>query len=324
MQERGSIAPETSVSRIEVLERIFRLYRTARGLLDVDGTIRSYAKWLSEYFDVVFLAYRDSKFAVETTGAATPDSRSLEFRSEIDAILRGDWLPGDVELEYETVQIHGRLVRGENGNGSLVIALSPGRDRSGITSLLDESIAPLTDALTRAFVYEKLSERAGTDAITGLPNRHLFEDQIRHWIEQAERFGRSLTLATFDLDGFKVINDTRGHAAGDAALRTVAEEMLRSRRGSDFVARIGGDEFAAILPETDRIGAEVFVRRLRESIEARAIQSGDGVLSTSAGIAEWCHETTPKQLLEEADRRLYEDKRLRRSGAREHREERNR
>ena len=316
MQERGNAVPETAVSRIEVLERVFRLYRTARGLLDVEGTIRSYSKWLSEYCDVAFLVYRDSRFAVETAGSGEKDERSSVYRSEIDAIIRGDWVPGTVDFDYETVRIHGRILSGEKGNGFLVVAIPAESDDSGVGPLLDESIVPLTDALTRAFVYERLSERAGTDAITGLPNRHLFEDQIRHWIEQAQRFGRSLTLATFDLDGFKTINDTRGHAAGDSALKNVAEAMLRSRRGSDFVARIGGDEFAAILPETDPVGAEVFVTRVRDSIEERAIPSGDGVLSTSAGIAEWRETMTSQQLLEDADRRLYEDKRHRKTDVR--------
>jgi diguanylate cyclase (GGDEF)-like protein len=117
-------------------------------------------------------------------------------------------------------------------------------------------------------------------------------------------------LIIADIDHFKEINDTHGHAAGDAALRAVGETARRVSRSADYVARIGGDEFGAILPETDAEGAFRFAERLREEIVA-SLTTDEAPVTMSLGIAESESDgLTPDVLSRSADEALYEAKEL--------------
>lgn len=134
-----------------------------------------------------------------------------------------------------------------------------------------------------------LEEAALRDPLTGLYNRRFFDEALAQACGAARRYGRPLALALFDLDNLKTINDTRGHAAGDAALRTAAHHLLSSARAADMVCRIGGDEFAVLLPETGAAGAEMFARRvaagLSEAPMSFGIADGPGDLFAAADAA---------------------------------------
>lgn len=108
-----------------------------------------------------------------------------------------------------------------------------------------------------------LSEK---DPLTGLANRRGFEAQIDRELERMKRYGGGLAVIALDLDGFKGINDTYGHGAGDALLQRVAATIRDTLRASDFCARLGGDEFVVLLPETDSDGAVVVAERLCAAI----------------------------------------------------------
>ena len=156
----------------------------------------------------------------------------------------------------------------------------------------------------------RLSDAARTDSLTGLLNRQAFDDQLQAALARGRRTGRPTALIIADIDYFKAINDRSGHAAGDAALRLVAETARRTARSSDSVARIGGDEFAVILPDTDAEGAFLFAERLRESI-FMSEEMGDSVLTMSLGIAESVSDgLVPDILSRSADEALYEAKEL--------------
>ena len=120
-----------------------------------------------------------------------------------------------------------------------------------------------------------LQEQAVRDGLTGLYNRRFFEETLGDHTAAARRYGRELSLVLFDLDRFKQVNDTHGHMAGDAVLRAFADGLRTCARRADILCRIGGDEFAVILPETGRPGAEQFAARIAENSEH----------SASAGIA---------------------------------------
>ena len=126
-----------------------------------------------------------------------------------------------------------------------------------------------------------LGEQATRDWLTGLRNRRYFEEALADHTEAATRYDRPLALALFDIDRFKAINDTHGHAAGDETLRRFAALLEKTARKADIVCRYGGDEFAVILPETDCSNAWKFAERIFQTLET----SNAWNFTVTAGIA---------------------------------------
>jgi len=177
----------------------------------------------------------------------------------------------------------------------------------------------LSHALHEA--YERARELARTDELTGLANRRAFLEQGTAALDQALRYGRPLSLVMCDIDHFKPINDTHGHAAGDAVLRAVAERLRRAARAADIPGRIGGEEFALLLPETGANAAVTLAERLRRDVGALAVFH-DGVVlrfTCSFGVAQ--HSATMERLgalLGAADKALYRAKALGRDRVEQH------
>ena len=148
--------------------------------------------------------------------------------------------------------------------------------------------------------------------LTGLPNRRSFYESGEKAVKNAKRYGHPLTAILIDLDRFKIINDSYGHAGGDKVLVTMARIIRESSREVDLSGRIGGEEFALILPETARAAAEGFAERLRRSLREAVVPSGDVeiTLTGSFGVAE-LDETCAslEELLIRADEALYRAKR---------------
>ena len=149
------------------------------------------------------------------------------------------------------------------------------------------------------------------DSVTGLPNRTFLLDRLGEEIARADRHGRRFTLLMFDLDGFKSVNDTHGHAAGDKVLAQVGARAARSMRGSDVVGRLGGDEFLAVLPETHGEGAMAAAEKVRISIsQPYNFGRKSARLSCSIGIAFYPeHGRDAETLQRAADAALYDAKR---------------
>jgi diguanylate cyclase (GGDEF)-like protein len=160
-------------------------------------------------------------------------------------------------------------------------------------------------AIDNARTRHELEELATTDDLTGVANRRLFRRELVRELSAAERYTRGVALLLFDLDAFKSVNDSFGHDRGDEVLRKVAGLLRERTRTCDVVARIGGDEFALLLPDTDPARATALARRLCEAIAATVGHLG---VRASVGVASY-PETNTDQLLAEADRRLYASKR---------------
>ncbi len=160
---------------------------------------------------------------------------------------------------------------------------------------------------------ERLAEsqaRARVDALTGVPNRLALEDQLHREFERARRHKHPFSYAVLDLDFFKVINDTYGHAAGDKVLQQVARFCTKVLRTNDFFARYGGEEFVMLLPDTAAEDAVTVANKLRETIaKLRFHHGGERVnVSLSVGVAGLREGDTPVSLFERADQALYRAK----------------
>jgi diguanylate cyclase (GGDEF)-like protein len=160
-------------------------------------------------------------------------------------------------------------------------------------------------AIDNARTRDELEHLAATDDLTGLANRRRFRQELARELAAAARYGSAVSLLLLDLDGFKSVNDRYGHDRGDEVLKTVASLLTLRTRKSDLVARVGGDEFALLLPGTPSGRAGELAGRLGESIAAKVGELG---IRASVGVASY-PATTQDQLLAEADRRLYASKR---------------
>jgi diguanylate cyclase (GGDEF)-like protein/PAS domain S-box-containing protein len=143
---------------------------------------------------------------------------------------------------------------------------------------------------------------ARTDDLTGLPNRRAWDEEVRREFARSKRLGFGIATAIIDLDNFKAFNDRHGHPAGDQLLREAAAEWRLALRVSDYIARIGGEEFAVLLPGCPPVDADKALARLRNATP--------GEQTCSAGVAYWDGDESPEGLVSRADQALYEAKRL--------------
>ena len=168
--------------------------------------------------------------------------------------------------------------------------------------------ASCISAVENARRYGEARKLAETDALTGLFNQRFFHETLRREVTRAHRYSRKLTLVVFDLDDFKSINDQIGHLAGDRVLAQAADRLRDAVRSVDVACRIGGDEFAVIMPESAAEDGDQLFRRVHNSMRGTALGPDDQRLRLSGGIAELLHGDTPASLFERADAALYQAK----------------
>jgi diguanylate cyclase (GGDEF)-like protein len=153
---------------------------------------------------------------------------------------------------------------------------------------------------------QETERNACTDPLTGLFNRRWLDEVLAREIARAERSGAQLTIMLADLDGFKEINTRLGHIGGDSMLMEVARLLRRNFRAADYLVRYGGDEFIAIMPDTDRAQAQVAVNRLHGFEEARNTRvDSEMELHLSCGLASFTSGMNAKDLVDAADRDMY-------------------
>jgi diguanylate cyclase (GGDEF)-like protein len=191
--------------------------------------------------------------------------------------------------------------------GAVAAAFADGPAPVGIEPRLARFADLVALAISNAEAHAALARQAATDSVTGLSNHRAFHERLSEEIDRAHRYGQQLSVAVIDIDHFKRVNDTYGHQTGDRVLADVARLIASQARTVDIVGRIGGEEFAWLMPETDAAGAWVAADRARRAIEAqRALPTG--TLTVSAGVCGASTTVTADELMRRADEALYEAK----------------
>lgn len=227
---------------------------------------------------------------------------SLFSRDKSDEIWRmatenGHWAG-------ETV---GRDARGEVEGAWL--ALSSVKDAQSVITHYVGVISSISHLMKR---QQMLEVEANHDALTGLPNRRLLQDRLNQAITRSDRAGRVLALCYLDLDGFKQINDSLGHDAGDDVLRLVAARLGNALRGEDTVVRLGGDEFVLLLGdlESEESALQFLNRLLKDIAQPMSLYGNPAEVSASIGVTFYPRDqSTPEQLLRHADEAMLRAKR---------------
>ena len=245
-----------------------------------------------------------------------PRPERLRRGSQLAALVRDHarerealgFAPRDIVTEFLVLRrVLWRVVRGRSAmlETSEVFLLEE-RVHDVIDSLVTECVVAYFDRATSELAY-----KARHDALTDLLNHASFTRELELELERAQRYGAGVTLVFFDLDDFKELNDTQGHQAGDRALQQVARLLREELRRSDLAGRMGGDEFAAMLAESEHDTGETFLNRLNVRI-GELVESGElpVPVGMSAGVTRYPDDGDDAQaLFALADTRLYEAKR---------------
>ena len=238
----------------------------------------------------------------EATGAR--GGRLLQDSEEVGWVGDLDGTPG-VEFDLSAGD--------ETTNMTLVLHPPTGGFGEETTKLAEWLCSQAAIALENARLHDVVQWQAITDELTGLVNRRRFLDALRSEITKGQRLGARLSVVLTDLDDFKLINDSFGHHAGDEVLLAFANLLRAHGRDVDVAARLGGEEFAILLPETSVEGASVVAERLRHSLSdsrIRIAEKTEVTVTASFGVAELEEGQSVDELLRAADSALYRAKEL--------------
>ncbi|MFW6198143.1 MAG: diguanylate cyclase [Myxococcota bacterium] len=241
-------------------------------------------------------------------------------------IIMGRSTQADVQIDQESVsRSHCRIWRDGNRyrledlgstNGTYVndaLAANGTELRDGDQVKVGRTILKfIVGGNIEAQYHEEIYRLMTIDGLTQVHNKRYFDEMLEREVSRASRYDKTFSVILFDIDHFKHINDTHGHLAGDAILRQLGNVVRRRTRRDDTVARIGGEEFALLLPEADAEGASGVAEKLRQMIEETRFEFEGTVipLTCSLGIAQWTREhDNAASLVKAADEKLYEAKR---------------
>lgn len=301
----------------ERLGRSYELHRRLAESLDLGTMVEAFSQWLMPYLTHQLLVYRHFDPDQEpTTACAYRGNPQGDLWSvamdRLQTPLCGK-IHGRVSGYYRLFY-HGWSLSPDNQDSLLLLHTESMAHVEMGLPILEEVLPDLYGPLQRTLLYEALYSQARRDALTGLVNRRVFEERITLEVAKAERYHQPLVLACLDLDHFKAINDRLGHAAGDAALKQVSRALAGMVRDTDLLARVGGDEFAIILSNTNLDNARQLMGRLCQVVVDLNIRAPDApLLGVSIGLACWQPGYSFKMLWEEADAALYRAKEAGRS-----------
>src|SRR5205085_10956644 len=233
------------------------------------------------------------------TAMAIKNRHYLPYRCEFDAMSQVVYTRKANLNGMESLLILPLLVR-EAAIGTLALAARrPGAFGAQVRPALAALAAQLAVALSNADSVRRLEELATTDGLTGCFNKRYFNEQLKAKLSAAERFSRKLSLIIADIDHFKLVNDTHGHATGDVVIRELGAILGRLKRETDIVARFGGEEFCLLCEETDANGAALLAERVRQELERTAFETEIGKLKVtcSLGVATYPEHARSRETL---------------------------
>jgi len=246
--------------------------------------------------------YRMNPATLETPIVVLSSEEEARVKSDAFALGANDYLvklPDRIEV-LARIRYHARVYRVQVQRDEAMRAL-----RASQQELLEanQHLRSLNDQLEQAMGV--ISAMARTDALTGLSNRRVFEEELQRQWEFARRLGRCLAAILVDLDHFKSINDTFGHAMGDQVLKAVGECLASHTRKYDIVARYGGEEFAILLPETGPDAALSVAERIRAELSLVKVTDFPRPITASVGVATLIPGEKSAELVSRADAALY-------------------
>lgn len=323
-RKQAAAALQQTHRKIEQLHEIARQLETCESEDDVYRTTVAATEKVLSFSMCTLDIVEDEKLVIKATSANLPSDASLE--SDLD---QGG-------LAAETYRTHETSVFGDVEYAPEAANPTRSEYRSGISApigdfgvfqvaspevnafsdddvrLLELLLGHTAEAVNRIRLQEKLKDQALHDPLTGVYNRRYFNQVIEQEIPRSKRYDHPIGFLMIDVDHFKEINDRYGHQVGDEVLQSVAQVLQEQVRGSDVVVRYGGDEFLLLLIETDGETEEVRQRILDHMADQNRVNpTFDFPVTFSIGCAHWSPEDdrSVKEVLAEADRRMYEFKR---------------
>jgi two-component system, cell cycle response regulator len=312
-----------ALERAEAQSRRSRVLGELAGTLDLDDVLSRTLELASALpgADAALVSLADGangKPLVATLGLSTEEAQ----REGVVARPPDGSAPRSIAIAYrygaEMLERNGGLIHGgvavplvadEEQRGHLAVFTrsaghSFGEDAVRALEEIGERAGP---AIENARRFREARQLADLDALTGLHNRRYFHELLARELARASRYNRKLALLVLDLDNFKAINDRIGHLAGDAVLAEAAARISEVVRSADIPCRVGGDEFAVILPESSLADADQLYRRVLHAVSSRTIGQG-GRLFMSGGVAELRPGDDATSFFERADDALYRAK----------------
>jgi diguanylate cyclase (GGDEF)-like protein len=303
-------ALSSSLDTREVLERVIT---SAQKLLEADGV----AVWLLEG--------TTARVAASGGPFALPEGLAWDLQGPVYETLVRERRPVVLDDLEESDLVPDHLRPRLRGGGAVGVPLRLGDEVAGVLSagsarvgefggdalrVLERLADQASVALKNARLHQSLHTLSLTDPLTGLPNRRQLDIVLMREVAAARR-GRQLAVIIFDLDNFKAYNDTRGHLAGDEALRSFGSILVDESRAMNLVARYGGDEFISVLPDSREAGARSYVERVEERVEADPLlKPGDVTVSHGVAFFDPRRMQSAEDLLRAADENLYRSKKL--------------
>ncbi len=251
------------------------------------------------------LRFRDN---ASLTAMVVKNRHYLPYRGEFDAKHQVLFTKKAKLKGMESLLVLPLVVREEPIGTLVVAARAPAAFGRSVRETLQALGNQLAVSLANARAVRQLEELATTDGLTGCLNKRAFLTELSQKLMAAQRFGRKLSLIVTDLDHFKAVNDTYGHAAGDRVLQELGRVLKRVKRETDLVARFGGEEFCVLCEETDARGAQLLAERVREELAGTELQTELGALRVTAslGVATFPdHAKSAEELFSQGDKALY-------------------